>query len=64
MEGRKPARRKPTKKKLLGEAYRDVIERSGDLDEVIPEIELARTTDEQLELYRQATERIAREGPA
>ena len=60
----KPIRRKPRQKQFIGEEYRDVIERSADLDEVIPEIDLARTTDEQLELYHQATERVAREGPA
>ena len=60
----KPIRRKPRRRLRSGEEYRDVIEHSADLDEVIPEIDLARTTDEQLELYHQATERVAREGPA
>ena len=60
----KPIRHKPRRKTRSGEEYRDVIEHSADLDEVIPELSLARTTDEQLELYHQASERIAREGPA
>ena len=60
----KPIRHKPKRNKLIGEEYREVIEHADDLDEVIPELESARTTDEQLELYHQATERAAREGPA
>lgn len=60
----KPIRHKPRRKRLIGEEYREVIEHADDLDEVIPELDLARTTDEQLELYHQATERVAREGPA
>lgn len=61
MDSRKP---RPKRKKLSGEEYREIIERADDLDEVIPELALARTTDEQLELYHQAAERVAREGPA
>ena len=64
MDSRKPAEKKPRRNKLIGDEYREVIEHAADLDEVIPELELARTTDEQLELYHQASERIAREGPA
>ena len=60
----KPIRHKPKRNKLIAEEYREVIEHADDLDEVIPELESARTTDEQLELYHQATERAAREGPA
>jgi len=64
MDSRKPVARKGKRKQPSGDVYRDVVEHSGDLDEVIPELDEARTTDEQLELYRQTEERFAREGPA
>lgn len=62
---RKPTKRKPRRKPLsdYAEAYREVTERSADLDEEIPELDLARTTEEQLRLYQQAKNQLISEEP-
>ena len=62
---RKPTKRKPRRKPLsdYAEAYREVTERSADLDEEIPDLELARTTEEQLRLYQQAKNQLISEEP-
>ena len=62
---RKPTKRKPRRKPLsdYAEAYREVTERSADLDEEIPDLELARTTEEQLRLYQQAKNQLVGDEP-
>ena len=56
--------RKPGKKRLLKNArdYREIIERAPALVEEVPELELARTADEQIEACLESDERIVREG--
>lgn len=58
--------RKPRGKRLLKDAheYRDIIERAPALVEEVPELEEARTAQEQLDACRESDERIIREGRA
>jgi len=58
--------RKPGRRRLLKDArdYREIIERAPALIEEVPELELARTAEEQIEACRESDERIVREGRA
>lgn len=46
------------------DAYREMIERSPSLSEEVPELDSARTAEEQVRVYQQANEQVIREGRA